>query len=74
MVIGGSSAGDFAADWLSDKERTKSVTSRKELVTYLLCKGACPEALAAAKRVFAEYNKTRLALNGERKGATSLRM
>ena len=50
----------FAKAW-EKAEKPPFLFSRKHFVAHLLCCGFQPDEISTAKRVFAKYNKARLA-------------
>jgi hypothetical protein len=52
--------GDFADDWLSD-DATTEPASLKELITYLECRGATPEAIEAGREAWRKYSASKQA-------------
>jgi hypothetical protein len=50
-----SALGDFANDWLADRERPQTVRSLQQLTAYLMSRDACPDALETAERAWVGY-------------------
>lgn len=49
--------GDFCGDVRRDFQFKKDIASKKELIAYLECRLACDEAIAAARKVWAAYQR-----------------